>query len=298
MSELLAIFGPTAVGKTQIAIAIGELLAERGRRAVAISADAIQVYRGLEILSGAPTATERARLEHRLVSFLPVSARYTAGAYAADAHREIDVAMAAGSLPIVVGGTGLYLRAALADLDLHPPTDPAADARLAAAWEALGPQEMHARLAAVAPVSAGRVDAHDRRRVLRALALAEQGVAEPLRGGAALWSPEMRRPARLIGLTIDRDEHRARIERRIDAMLAGGALEEAHAAVRAGASRTARQALGFDDLLRGDTQAMRTRTQRYAKRQRTWLRRLAHAELVDVSGREPREVAAAIVDGR
>lgn len=294
---MIAIFGPTAIGKTQVAISLAELLATRGRQAVAISADAIQVYRGLELLSGAPTAEERARLEHRLVSFLALTDSYTAGAYAHDAHREIDSALAAGLVPLVVGGTGLYLRAALADLDMHPPVDPAIAARLARDWESEGPALMHARLAAAAPESALRVAARDRTRVLRALALIEQGVSEPLRSSGALWDPVTRHPTRLIGLTLDPDEHRTRIERRIDTMLAAGALAEAQAADRAGASATARQALGFDDLLRGDTAAMRARTHRYAKRQRTWLRRLHHAELFDVGGRPASDVAAAILGG-
>lgn len=298
MSRVIAIFGPTAIGKTQVAIALGELLAARGERAVAISADAIQVYRGLELLSGAPTAEERARLEHRLVSFLPLKATYTAGAYARDAHREIDAALDAGIVPIVVGGTGLYLRAALADLDMHPPVDPAIAARLAGEWESDGPALMHARLAAVAPQSAARVAERDRTRVLRALALIEQGVADPLRGGGALWDAGTRHATRLIGLTLDPARQRERIERRIDAMLAAGALAEAQAADRAGASPTARAALGLEDLLRGDTAAMRARTHRYAKRQRTWLRRLRHAELVDVGGRTATDVATTILDRR
>jgi len=298
VSRVIAIFGPTAIGKTQVAIALGEQLAARGEQAVAISADAIQVYSGIELLSGAPTVQERARLEHRLVSFLPLADTYSAGAYARDAHHEIDAALAAGLVPIVVGGTGLYLRAALAELEMRPPVDPAIAARLAGEWETEGPGRMHGRLAAAAPQSAAHIAARDRTRVLRALALIEQGIAEPLRGGGALWDPATRHPTRLIGLTLDPAQHRERIERRIDAMLAAGALAEAQAADRAGASDTARQALGFDDLLRGDTAAMRTRTHHYAKRQRTWLRRLRHAELIDVGGRSAADVAAAILDGR
>src|SRR5271154_2996139 len=119
--RILALFGPTGVGKTAVAIAIAELLRAQGEEPVAVSADALQVYAGLEILTGVATPAEQARLEHRLVSFLPLDARFSAGQYAQLAHAEIDELLAAGRRPIVVGGTGLYLRAALADLHLRPP---------------------------------------------------------------------------------------------------------------------------------------------------------------------------------
>jgi tRNA dimethylallyltransferase len=129
---IVALFGPTGVGKTDVAIALAELLRADGEDPVAVSADALQLYAGLEILTGAASAEERARLEHRLVGILPVTARATAGDYARRAHAEIDALIAAGRRPIVVGGTGLYLRAALAELDLRPPPDPALRSALAA----------------------------------------------------------------------------------------------------------------------------------------------------------------------
>src|SRR5919109_4872733 len=123
--SVLAIFGPTGVGKTALAFAMADRLRARGERPVAVSADALQVYRGLETLTGVPAAADQARLEHRLVSILPVDARFSVGEYADLAHAEIDGLLAAGARPIVVGGTGLYLRAALADLTLRPPVPPA-----------------------------------------------------------------------------------------------------------------------------------------------------------------------------
>ena len=119
--DVIAVFGPTGVGKTAVAIALAERLRARGEDPVAVSADALQVYAGLEILTGAASAAERAALEHRLVGFLPVDATFSAAQYAALAHAEIDALLARGRRPIVVGGTGLYLRAALAELDLRPP---------------------------------------------------------------------------------------------------------------------------------------------------------------------------------
>src|SRR5918996_5025346 len=119
--RVLALFGPTAVGKTGVAIEVAQRLRERGEDPVAVNCDSIQVYRGLETLSGAATEQERARLEHRLLSFVDPSEEFSAGRYAERAHAEIDRLLADGRRPIVVGGAGLYLRAALADLDLRPP---------------------------------------------------------------------------------------------------------------------------------------------------------------------------------
>ena len=106
-AEVLALFGPTGVGKTAIAIALAGLLRARGENPVAVSADALQVYIGLEILTGVASAAEQSALEHRLVSFLPLDATFSAGQYAELAHAEIDGLLAAGRRPIVVGGTGL-----------------------------------------------------------------------------------------------------------------------------------------------------------------------------------------------
>src|SRR3954470_15965215 len=119
-STVLAVFGPTGVGKTALAIALADILRHGGDDPVAISADALQVYAGLEVLTGVASRAEQARLEHRLVSFVPVDARFSVAEHARLAHAEIDGLLAAGRTPIVVGGTGLYLRAALAELDLRP----------------------------------------------------------------------------------------------------------------------------------------------------------------------------------
>ena len=284
-AEVLAIFGPTGVGKTEVAIALAERLRTLGQEPVAVSADAIQVYRGLEILSGAATAGERARLEHRLVGILPVTATFSAGAYAERAHREIDELLAEGRRPIVVGGTGLYLRAALADLDLRPPVQPETRARWGAALEREGAAALHARL----PPDTG-VAPTDTQRILRALELLDEGHPPP--SGEQLWTTETRHPTLLAALTMERAKLYERIDVRIDQMLAAGVAQEAQRARNA--SRTARAALGFEELLRGDVQAMRTRTRRYAKRQLTWLRKLPDAHLVDTTDRTPEDVAAEI----
>jgi tRNA dimethylallyltransferase len=300
--EIIALFGPTGVGKTAVAVALAELLRASGEEPVAVSADALQVYSGLEVLTGVASAAERARLEHRLVSFLPVDATFSVGQYAQLAHAEIDDLLAAGRRPIVVGGTGLYLRAALAELDLRSPAPQDVRERWVAALERDGPSALHARLSERAPWAAAGIEPNDRQRVVRALELLDLGelpdpaTGEPPEGVSQLWSAELRHPTQLVGLTMDREALYAAIDARVDAMIAAGAAREVSRANDAGASETARKALGFDELLGGDIEAMKRRTRNYAKRQLTWMRKLAGVRTIDVSARDPVAVAREILD--
>jgi tRNA dimethylallyltransferase len=294
--QIIALFGPTGVGKTSVALALAELLRERGEDPVAVSADALQVYAGLEILTGAATPAEQARLEHRLLSFLPLDATFSVGQYAQLAHAEIDDLLAAGRRPIVVGGTGLYLRAALTELSLRPPPPEGVRERWTAELERSGAPALHARLAERAPWAAAEIDPNDRQRVVRALELLDLGELEPPDGPSQLWSEELRHPTVLVGLTMEREALYAAIDARIDAMLAAGVREQVLHAHAAGASETARKALGFDELLGGDVEAMRRRTRNYAKRQLTWMRKLAGVRMIDVTDRGPGAVAREILD--
>ena len=178
-ARMLALFGPTGVGKTDVAIALAERIRARGGRPVAVSADALQVYRGLEILTGVPDARQQARLEHRLISFLPVDARFSVAEYAALAHAEIDGLLAEGATPIVVGGTGLYLRAALARARAAPA---AAAGRAGAAAGRRSRRAARRRctreLALAAPNAAARINPADSHRIIRALELHEQGALD------------------------------------------------------------------------------------------------------------------------
>jgi tRNA dimethylallyltransferase len=293
--SVLAIFGPTGVGKTALAFALADRLRASGERPVAVSADALQVYQGLETLTGVPTAAERARLEHRLVSILPVDARFSVGEYAELAHAEIDGLLAHGARPIVVGGTGLYLRAALADLDLRPAPPEGARARWTGELERRGAPALYGRLARRAPWAAEGIDANDGRRIVRALELLDAGELESPTGPSLLWSAELRHPTLLAGLTMQREALYKRIDERVEAMLSAGAREEVLSAHAAGASETARRALGFDELLAGDVVTMKRRTRNYARRQLTWMRKLAGVSLIDVTGRAPQAVAEEIV---
>jgi tRNA dimethylallyltransferase len=290
---IVALFGPTGIGKTAVAIALAERLRDEGEDPVAVSADALQVYRGLETLTGAATAEERGRLEHRLLGFLPVTATFSAGAFAERAHAEIDALLAEGRRPIVVGGTGLYLQAALAELDLRPPVAPELRERRRRDLAERGAPALHAELASREPAAARGIRPTDAHRVLRALELLDAGHPPPPAGTQShLWTAALRHPTLLAGLTMDRAQLYERIDRRVDAMVRAGAAEEVCAAAAAGASRGARQALGFQALLAGDVEAMRAETRRYAKRQLTWMRRLTDVHTLDVTGREPGDVAA------
>jgi tRNA dimethylallyltransferase len=292
---VLALFGPTGVGKTAVALALAERLRARAEDPVAISADALQVYAGLEMLTGAATPREREQLEHRLVGFLPVGDTFSVGAYMPMAHREIDTALEGGRRPIVVGGTGLYLRAALTDLSLAPAPPPELRRRLEERLRATGAPALHAQLAERAPAAAAAIEPTDSTRVVRTLELLEMGEEpEPPSGDSELWTADTRHPTLLCGLVRERDELYARIDGRVDAMVEAGAIEEVRRAHAAGASRTARVALGFEELRAGDVEGMKRRTRNYARRQLTWMRKLARVNTIDLTGREPDDAAGEI----
>jgi tRNA dimethylallyltransferase len=235
---VVGIFGPTGVGKTGVAIALAEGLRERGEDPVAISCDALQVYEGLSVLTGVATVEQRKMLEHRLVGFVPVTQPFSVGDYMPLAHEEIDRALEAGRRPIVVGGTGLYLRAAVAELSLEK-----------------------------APAGAE---------------------------GSELWSPQTRLPTTIFGLDMDRAQLYERIDARTEAIVAGGAEEEVRRAEALGPSRTARKALGFDELLAGDIEAMKKRSRNYARRQLTWMRKIPTLTAIDRTDRSDAEIAIEI----
>lgn len=238
--HVIAIFGPTGVGKTGVAIELAGLLRNRGEDPVAISCDALQVYEGLSVLTGVASAEEQARLEHRLVGFVPVTERFNVGDYMPLAHGEIDRALAAGRTPIVVGGTGLYLRAALGELSLVK--------------------------------------------------------TEPESEDSELWSPETRHPTAIFGLNMEREALYKRIDTRTEAIVAAGARDEVERAEEAGPSRTARKALGFDEVLSGDLGTMQKRSRNYARRQLTWMRKVPNLRWIERGERSDAAVATEIAD--
>ena len=298
--QVLALFGPTAVGKTGVAIAVAEALRGLGEDPVAVNCDSIQVYRGLETLSGAADEEQRGRLEHRLLSFVGPGEEFSAGRYAEAAHREIDALLADRRRPIVVGGTGLYLRAALADLDLRPPVPAEIREEVEAELAERGSEALHAGLAAEL---AEKVDPNDRKRIARLTELSRAGI-EASSGAEGLWTAELRHPTLLVGLTMDRERLAERIDARVDQMVAAGAADEARAAEEAGASRTARAALGFEQLVADidgapsaeSIESIKGAHRAYARRQLTWMRRMEDVTLIDRTGREDVDLAAEIVE--
>ena len=221
--ELIALFGPTGVGKTAIAVALAELLRARGEDPVAVSADALQVYAGLETLTGVASAGRARRLEHRLVSFLPLDATFSAGQYAELAHAEIDDLLAAGRRPIVVGGTGLYLRAALAELDLRPPPPEGVRERWTAELETHGAPALHALLARARRRGPPRGSTRTTASASCARSsCSTPGELEPPEEPRSCGAHELRHPTLLVGLTMEREALYARIDARVEEMLARG----------------------------------------------------------------------------
>ena len=298
--DVIALFGPTGVGKTAVAVALARRLRALGENPVAVSADALQVYDGLQTLTGAAGPAQRAELEHRLLAFLPVDATFSAGQYAQLAHAEIDDLLSEGRRPLVVGGTGLYLRAALTELSLRPPPVEGVRDRWTAELAQRGPAALHAILARRAPWAAAGVAPTDGRRIVRALELHDSGdLQPPERGGESeLWTASTRHPTLLVGLVMEREALYARIDARVHEMIAAGADDEVRAAAAngAGASATARQALGFEELLAGDVDAMKRRTRNYARRQLTWMRKLGGVSVIDVTARNADDVGEQIAD--
>jgi tRNA dimethylallyltransferase len=283
---VIGIFGPTASGKSPVAAAVAERMP-----AELVSADALQVYRGLPIL------TNQASEPTRLIGIWPLDHEASVGEYAPLAHAAIDEILAAGRTPVVVGGTGLYFRAALAELALPPRPDRDARARWERFHDQVGPEAAHARLADLDPAAATAVHANDRRRVVRALELAEIG-ASLVPDADRLWASETRHPTLLVGLDVPKDVLERRIEERSRAMFDAGVQEEVRGALAGEISQTARQALGLEQIatLPHDRALAElvVRTRRYAAYQRKWMRRVRGIVIVDAD-RPPGEIADDIV---
>jgi tRNA dimethylallyltransferase len=224
-----------------------------------------------------------------------VDASFSAGQYAELAHAEIDGVLAEGGRPIVVGGTGLYLRAALTELSLRPPPAEGVREHWVGELERRGPAALHALLARRAPWAAEQIDPSDRQRIVRALELYDAGELEPPSEESQLWTDAVRHPTLLVGLSMQRERLYARIDARVDEMLAAGAADEVRRAHATGASTTARKALGFDELLAGDVEGMKRRTRNYARRQLTWMRKLAGVHILDITDQEPAATADRIL---
>jgi tRNA dimethylallyltransferase len=263
---VLAIFGPTASGKSAVAEAVAERIP-----AEIVSADSMQLYRGLPTLTNQPARTPR------LTALWELDHEASVGEYAQLAHDAVDEILALGKTPIVAGGTGLYFRAALAELVL--PAPPASDARqrFESLYDRVGAEGAHAVLAERDREAARNIHANDRRRVVRALELSEVGgslVPERSR----LWTDDFRLPTIVFGLEVPKDVLAARIEARTRTMFERGVEEEVARALSRPMSRTARQVIGLREASEFPREeaiaAITRRTIQYAAYQRKWLRRL------------------------
>jgi len=284
---LLVICGPTGVGKTQAAVHLAACLAME-----VVSADSRQVYRGMEAATGKPTAAERAAVPHHLLDLIEPSERYHAARFRREALACIDAIRGRGKLPVVVGGTGLYIRALLRGLDPAPPADPALRSRLHAVAADAGVPALHARLASLDREAAARLHPNDRVRIIRAIEKYELGGGRP--SADAGWSSAVP-PWRLllIGLGQERSALNRRLEERAHEMLSGGMMDEVRRLLEAGHDETAPGMAGigyrqFLDVLRGrltESQALALMvrdTRRYAKRQMTWFTRERGIRWLDV----------------
>jgi tRNA dimethylallyltransferase len=286
-SFVIALFGPTASGKT----AVAEELACRFP-AELISADSMQVYRGLPILTNQPGTPTR------LVGIWSLDHEASVAEYQRLAHAAIDETLAAGKTPIVVGGTGLYLRAALSSLELPPAPAPGRRGHWQRVYDGVGAERAHALLAERDPAAAAFVHPNDRRRVVRALELTDAG--RSLKPEAdRLWSGDTRHPTVVVGLDVPREELVRRIEGRTRAMFEAGVEDEVRRALSGPISATARKAMGLDDvatLPRDEAiEALNLSTRRYAAYQRKWMRRLPGLVTV-AADRPPGEVADDILE--
>jgi len=283
---VIAIFGPTASGKTAVAQAIADAVPSE-----VVSADSMQVYQGLPILTNQPDRPTA------LVGIWPLDHEGSVAEYQRLAHEAVDGALSQGRTPIVVGGTGLYLRAALADLELPPAPPSGARERWERLYDRLGPGTAHAALAERDPQAALAVHPNDRRRVVRALELHEAGgsLAPPR---DRLWSEETRHPTQIFGLDVPKEVLEERIRERTEAMFESGVGEEVARALRAPVSRTASQIIGLREIaeLPRDeaVAAIALRTRRYAAYQRKWMSRLPSVQAVSAD-RSAAETAAEVL---
>ena len=284
---MIAVFGPTGSGKTAVARALLDRLDGE-----VVSADSAALYRDLPVLTAAPVYPAR------LVGIFELAHAVSVGEYQRLAHEAVDEIVDAGRTAIVVGGTGLYLRAALATFELPPAPEPGARERWGAVYDELGAERAHEALRSHDPAAAARVHANDRRRVVRALELAEVG-SSLAPAADRLWADDVRHPTLLVNLRLDDEaELERRIRRRTLEMVERGVADEATRAWSQPLSLTARKIIGLEELatrpLDEAVPAVVSATLKLARYQRKWIRRVPGAVTLDAN-RSPEELADEIV---
>ncbi|RXZ47088.1 tRNA (adenosine(37)-N6)-dimethylallyltransferase MiaA [Agromyces binzhouensis] len=297
---LIAVVGATGTGKSRFALDVAHAIAAAGGVAEVVNADAMQLYRGMDIGTAKLPEDEREGVPHHLLDVLDVTDEASVAAYQADARRIIDEIASRGGVALLTGGSGLYVSSVIHDLRF-PGTDAAIRSRLEAELEEIGPGLMHRRLRELDAETAAGVDPQNGRRIVRALEVIEL-TGEP-KAARLPDEPVPWRPHRIVHLRADRAELVARLDARAAGMWAGGLLDEVRSLVPAGLERgvTARKAIGYAQALAqlqgrmteadaiAETQAL-TRT--YARRQVGWFKRYAAASAVDAG--DPAAFAAEV----
>jgi tRNA dimethylallyltransferase len=277
----VVIAGPTAAGKSSLAVALAHRYQAAGRQAEIVNADSMLVYRGMDIGTAKPTPAERAGVLHHLIDILDVRQTATVADFQQLARARIQDCRSRGVLPILVGGSALYLRAILDDFRF-PGTDPEVRAELEAELVRIGATALHAELARIDPAAAARIEPNNGRRVVRALEVIRL-TGGPYDATLPAWDyllPDVVQ----VGLRLDRPTLDARIARRVDQMWAAGFVEEVRGLTERGLREgvTASRALGYRQILRlldGDLSEVQAReqtvfgTRRFARRQDSWFRR-------------------------
>ncbi|HEU4911603.1 MAG TPA: tRNA (adenosine(37)-N6)-dimethylallyltransferase MiaA [Actinomycetes bacterium] len=295
---VVAVVGATATGKSDLGVALALRLGGE-----VVNADSMQIYRGMDVGTAKLTGPERRGVPHHLLDVWDVRVAANVADYQRMARETFASLVAQGRTPVLVGGSGLYVRAAVDDL-AFPGTDEAVRARLEGELAEVGPAALHARLAALDPAAAASILPSNGRRVVRALEVVE------LTGSfaAALPDPAYAVPTVQVGLAIDRALLDERIERRVEQMWERGLVEEVRSLAAQGLreGRTASRALGYAQVLRhldGEWTEDRAReetvkaTRRFARRQESWFRRDPRVGWVDVTGQEdPDELAGRVLD--
>lgn len=284
-SHIVAVVGPTASGKSAVAMAVAEQLGD----VELLSIDSMQVYRGMDIGTAKPSAGERARVRHHLLDLVDPERDFTVAEFQQAYRRALTDIAERRKRALLVGGTGLYHRAVIDDLDL-PGEWPAIRTGLLAEAELLGPAPLYARLAELDPAAAARIEPGNSRRIVRALEVCG-GSGRPFSSfgpGLDVYPPT---PVVQIGLRWDRDVLAARIERRVHGMIAAGLVDEVATLRTSGMSRTARQALGYKELLtyldgaqslEASVEQIVVRTRQFAVRQLRWFQRDPRVRWIDV----------------
>jgi tRNA dimethylallyltransferase len=288
-AHLFAVVGATGTGKSELSLRLAEELALSGRPAEIVNADAMQLYRGMDIGTAKLAPAERRGIPHHLLDVLEVTQEAAVAAYQSAARSAIEDALARGRHAILVGGSGLYVSSVLYDFRF-PPRDEHTRAQLERDLDSDGPGALFERLRAADPETAARVDPRNGRRIVRALEVLAQGAQG--HGAALPDAPAAWRPATVVGLSIDRGDLVARLDARVERMWADGLLDEVAALRERGLETgpTASRAIGYAQALAqlagsvtqtdaiAQTQAL---TRRYARRQVSWFRRYRGVRWVD-----------------